>query len=178
MIEVADIIDSISHYSSQHIVLTGGEPLLQPEVVQLTKGLRKLGYHLTVETAGTIDRFIEADLMSVSPKRPNSSPVDHPRWLAIHEKTRDQPQVIHRWLKDYDCQFKFVIDHPNDIEDVHQYLIDYPEIKPQQIWLMPQGRSLEELDTHELWLKPAALKHHFQFSSRLHIKEFGNTRGT
>ena len=66
------LLDQIKAFDCLHVVVTGGEPLLQPEIVPLTQALTQLGKFVTVETAGTVERPVHADLMSISPKRPNS----------------------------------------------------------------------------------------------------------
>ena len=58
-----------------HLVLTGGEPMLFTELVPLAARLRQLGWHITVETAGTLYLPVACDLMSISPKLSNSSPL-------------------------------------------------------------------------------------------------------
>jgi len=60
--------------SLKHVVVTGGEPLLPLEMVSLCLRLKQHPFHITIETAGTIDREITCDLMSISPKMSNSTP--------------------------------------------------------------------------------------------------------
>ncbi|HEX6986214.1 MAG TPA: 7-carboxy-7-deazaguanine synthase QueE, partial [Planctomycetaceae bacterium] len=43
-----EILDRVLAIDCRHVVVTGGEPLLQPEVVPLTQGLREAGRHVTV----------------------------------------------------------------------------------------------------------------------------------
>src|SRR5690606_34573913 len=62
----------------QHVVLTGGEPLLPRASVELVRRLRAQSLHVTIETAGTIDRELTADLMSISPKLVGSGPQGKP----------------------------------------------------------------------------------------------------
>src|SRR5262249_34919056 len=49
-------------FPTRHAVVTGGEPLLAPEVEPLCAGLRQRGYHITVETAATVFRPVACDL--------------------------------------------------------------------------------------------------------------------
>ncbi len=57
-----------------HVVVTGGEPMIVPELVPLCAELRRRGMHITIETAGTRYQPVECDLMAVSPKLSNSTP--------------------------------------------------------------------------------------------------------
>src|SRR6478672_6053119 len=38
----------------RHVVITGGEPMLFAELIPLTQRLSELGFHITIETAGTL----------------------------------------------------------------------------------------------------------------------------
>ena len=60
----------------RHAVLTGGEPMIFPEVVPLSKELKQAGFHVTIETAATVFQPAACDLMSLSPKLANSTPGD------------------------------------------------------------------------------------------------------
>ena len=63
-----------SFQAARHVVVTGGEPMIAPEIVPLTERLRALGLHITVETAGTVFQPVACDLMSISPKLSGSTP--------------------------------------------------------------------------------------------------------
>ena len=65
---------SILYTEARHAVLTGGEPMLFAEAIPLTQRLRESGFHITIETAGTLNLPVECDLMSISPKLSNSTP--------------------------------------------------------------------------------------------------------
>ncbi|MGZ0747575.1 7-carboxy-7-deazaguanine synthase QueE [Haloparvum sp. AD34] len=71
-----EIIDSVTDRDPDHVVLTGGEPLVHDEAVDLLHELDERGYHLTVETNGTIVPPADTpiDLASVSPKLASSTP--------------------------------------------------------------------------------------------------------
>ena len=107
------IMQQVSAYPARHVVVTGGEPMIAPEIVALTERLR--GKHVTVETAGTIFKPVNCDLMSISPKLANSTPEG--RWAAQHERLRIQPEILARLMGAYDYQLKFVIARPEDVEE-------------------------------------------------------------
>ena len=46
-------IESTEEAALTHVVVTGGEPMLLPELVPLCAKLRRRGMHVTIETAGT-----------------------------------------------------------------------------------------------------------------------------
>src|SRR6266571_5340443 len=78
---------------SRHAVLTGGEPMLFAELIPLSQRLREAGYHITIETAGTLNLPVECDLMSISPKLSSSTPSAErdPRWHRRDEHSRHVP---------------------------------------------------------------------------------------
>src|SRR5690606_16166098 len=127
----------------EHVVLTGGEPMLVSDLVPLTEQLAGRGHHITIETAGTVDLPVHCDLMSISPKLANSTPTAERTahldvqaaagWPARHDKRRHQPDVIRRLTGAYDFQLKFVIDTPDDVADVERWLAAFPAICAENV---------------------------------------------
>src|SRR4051812_42191805 len=72
---VAAILERTAQYAAaRHVVITGGEPMIAPGVVDLSERMRERGMHITFETAGTVYAPVACDLMSISPKLSNSTP--------------------------------------------------------------------------------------------------------
>ena len=88
--EVSEVVSEIGAYGIEHVVVTGGEPMLFDPIKELLGSLKNRGHTLTVETAGTVYREVPVDLMSISPKLANSSPPADTAdgWAERHEKTR------------------------------------------------------------------------------------------
>lgn len=177
---VAEILNQLLSWDCQHIVLTGGEPMLFAELIPLCQELSEAGRHLTIETAGTLDLPVHCDLMSISPKLANSDPAadDHPRWQRRHRQTRHAPDVIRHLVSNYSYQLKFVIDSPSDCQEVEEYLEDFPEIHRERVYLMPQGTTLEELQQRAEWLQPYCDEHQLRYCPRMQIEWFGLQMGT
>lgn len=173
-----ELLNEILRLNCVHVVLTGGEPLLQSTIVPLSQGLRDAGCFVTIETAGTVYRPVAADLMSISPKLSNSMPHEAGRWQERHERDRHRSDVIRRLTGEYNYQLKFVIDEPRDLDEVEEYLKLFPEVAADHVWLMPQGVRVEELAARTDWLAPAARQLGFRLSPRQHIELFGHVRGT
>ncbi len=171
------VLKQLTDYGVEHVVITGGEPVLIPEIVPLTKALTERGHYITIETAGTVFREVSAQLISLSPKLSNSVPVGT-AWELRHAARRHRPQVIERWLQEYACQFKFVIDQPEDIQEVESYLREFAAVHAEHVFLMPQGTNVILLREKLEWLSPMAAQAGWKVSPRLHIELFGNTRGT
>ncbi len=172
-----ELVAEITGFDCEHVVITGGEPLLVPDMVPFTQQLRSMGHFITFETAGTVLRDVEADLMSISPKLANSTPVGTP-WESRHDARRHRPEVIREMIRRYPYQLKFVIDQPSDLNDVEQWLKEFPEVVAENVFLMPQGTEIQELRSKEGWLAEEADSRGWQISPRKHIELFGNTRGT
>lgn len=166
-----------AEHKTQHAVLTGGEPMIQKQLPEL---IDRLPFHITIETAGTVFLPLRCDLMSISPKLSNSTP-DVERageWLAKHEKTRHQPKTISRLMQEYEYQLKFVVDTPEDLPEIENYLDQLESYSADRVLLMPQGINMEELSSRQVWLEPYCESTGFQFSPRKHIEWYGNKRGT
>jgi 7-carboxy-7-deazaguanine synthase len=177
---IAEIAQRVVGYNCRHVVLTGGEPMLFAELVPLTEELKRLGMHLTIETAGTLYLQVACDLMSISPKRANSTPSseDAGAWSERHERSRHVPSVIRRLTKEFPYQLKFVIDTPGDCADVEDYLREFPALDRERVLLMPQGTSAARLAAIGDWLEPYCAEHGLRYCPRKHIEWFGLARGT
>lgn len=162
-----------------HVVITGGEPMIQKEINELCQKIKSAGFHITIETAGTRYAGLDCDLMSISPKLSNSDP-DKARageWRARHQSSRHCPEIVSRLISDYDYQLKFVVSSRDDLVEIKDYLA---EVSPSsdRVLLMPEGVCQEELEAKKAWLEPLCLDEGFVFCARKHIEWYGNKRGT
>lgn len=171
------IAERVSTFGIEHVVITGGEPLLPREMTELTRTLKDAGHYITIETAGTVYRDVSVDLLSISPKLSNSSPLQDVRWAARHNLNRVRPEIVAVLLSRFKYQLKFVVDKPEDLDEIEEYLAPIANVDRHRVWLMPQAVTREQLAEKSHWLKLLADEHHFRFSSRLHIEAFGNVRG-
>jgi 7-carboxy-7-deazaguanine synthase len=174
---IDNLLDQVQSFDCRHVVITGGEPMLVRDVVELTWRLHDRGHHLTIETAGTVDLPVTADLMSISPKLSNSIPVGN-EWETRHDERRYRHEVIRRLMNAYDYQLKFVVDIPDDVEEIDRYVADLPKVDPERVLLMPQGIDADVLREKSLWIEQAAIERGWGTSPRLHVELFKNTRGT
>ncbi|MGD9720235.1 MAG: 7-carboxy-7-deazaguanine synthase QueE [Pirellulales bacterium] len=177
---VEEIAARVLAPSCEHVVLTGGEPMLFAELIPLAARLRAAGRHVTIETAGTLYLPVECDLMSISPKLSNSTPTaaQAPRWPARHDRTRHAPDVIRRLVAEYAYQVKFVVDTPDDCDEIDGYLAAFPEIDRDRVLLMPQGTDAEALERRAAWLEPYCARQGLCYCPRRQIEWFGFVRGT
>lgn len=172
----------------RHVVVTGGEPLLQPGVVELTQRLRDAGHHVTIETAGTTFRVgVACDLLSVSPKLANSTPhARDPAWAARHEARRIQIDVLTRLMGAYAWQLKLVVRaqpvaaRDEDLTEALGLLqrLDVPAAQRERVLLMPECIDPARLHEDYRALIPECRARGFALGQRLHIALFGHTPGT
>ncbi|MCB0407680.1 MAG: radical SAM protein [Bdellovibrionales bacterium] len=54
-LSVPDIIEKIKSFKSNFVCITGGEPLLQKDIFELSKQLCDFNYNVSLETSGDID---------------------------------------------------------------------------------------------------------------------------
>jgi len=175
-ISVDELLGTVADLDCRHVVITGGEPFIQErELAELCARLRERGKHVTVETNATVFAPVAADLVSMSPKLRNSTPVGD-TWEARHEDRRIAPDVIRAFLAAYECQVKFVLDAPDDIDEVHELRGRVP-IAAEDIVLMPQGLTAEETRPRLRWLAEACTRHGYRLSPRMHVDIWGAKRG-
>ena len=175
---LVSILDEVRQNAGTHVVVTGGEPMLTEDVVLLTKRLKEIGQHITIETAGTVYQPVTCDLMSISPKLANSTPHEREggRWAAQHDRLRYQPDVLRRLIAEFPYQLKFVVQTHEDLPEI-QKIIKEIGAAPSRVVLMPEGTDAATLRERGVWVAEICRREHFHFSPRLHIDLWGNRRG-
>ncbi len=179
-VSVAAIVETLTAWNPRHVVVTGGEPMIQPEVVDLTQALRERGLHITVETAGTVYHPVACDLMSISPKLGNSTPRGAPNDPRVrrHEQHRLRLDCLSRLMAEYPYQLKFVVAAPKDLGEIRRLVTDLGGVDPDDVLLMPEGTTRERLEERASWLIELCKDTGFRYCPRLHIELFGHQRGT
>ena len=158
----------------QHVVITGGEPLLQwHHVAELSRWLTHRSHFVTIETNGTVpyDRIFERSvyLWSISPKFGSSG--ESPNFRAL--------QSYRDGVLPGGMQFKFVIQDADDLEQTRE-IIERVGLKGQHIILQPQGgtdvkdyaKLLDAVKDSDLWGLA-----YLQILPQLHVLVYGQKRG-
>jgi len=172
---IEQIVDEARAHPARHIVVTGGEPMIAPEILPLTSRLREAGMHITIETAGTVFHPVACDLMSISPKLANSTPQGE--WSARHDRVRIHPEVLAELMSRYEYQLKLVVGDPQDLEEIRA-LVETLEAPADRVLLMPEGTDAARLHERALWIAEICKEEGYRFSPRLHVDLYGNRRGT
>jgi 7-carboxy-7-deazaguanine synthase len=168
------LLSNIKKYGCNHIVVTGGEPLIWPEVTEFTRKLKDVGYNVTIETNATIQRKVYCDLVSMSPKLAHSKPSSQLSAVAEnHERNRLNIDVINYFMKHHDYQIKFVVESEKDffeIEDILTRISNYDETK---ILIMPLASSRRQLNKVQKKLVRLCVEKGYRYANRLQLQIWG-----
>ncbi|EFW92636.1 hypothetical protein ZOD2009_07199 [Haladaptatus paucihalophilus DX253] len=186
---VDEIVAEVESYDANHIVLTGGEPLVHEESVTLLDRLSERGYHTTVETNGTIFRDAPIDLASVSPKLASSTPTPETdpkgdgEWEDRHEERRIDVETLAALVDAYDTQMKFVVTDDGDLEEIEELVSDVratadEPLSDTDVLLMPEGATREQLDETRERVAQLAMEYGYRYTPRLHVDLWNDAPGT
>lgn len=180
---VEDICQTIRHNTGniQHIVITGGEPFLQnKELKQLcTKLKEEYGFHLTVETNGTVfDEGLarQFDLLSISPKLSSSHQGSTYPYPGIAVKCI-QKLIDCAAGQNKEFQLKFVYSAEEDIDEIRLLLAQLQHWKNEDILLMPLGGNTKTLRSNMNKTLEQCIRNGWRYCDRLHISLFGDKAG-
>jgi Organic radical activating enzymes len=167
-----EIIEKIGKYPAQHVVITGGEPLLsQSKLINLIRMLKEMSYYIEIETNGTIKPNIDlikyVDNFSVSPKLSNSK-VDY--------KLRIRYDILKYFSQLENVTFKFVICDKEDLKEMED-IINKIQIEKRKVIIMPEGTDEETIKKRSCWLIEYCKERSYRYSPRIHIWLYGNKRG-
>ena len=175
------IVAQITKFGAKHVVLTGGEPMIMPDIVPLAAKLHEAGHHITIETAATVFKSIAVDLASLSPKLSNSTPHEREggRFAVLHEKQRLNVPVIQQFIDTSpDFQLKFVVAGEADLQEIDALLMQLRHWQPDDILLMPEGTDAATLASRAGWISDVCKRTGYRYCPRLHVELYGNQRGT
>lgn len=118
-LSVDEIMEQIDQHPTQHVCFTGGEPLIQKEALAFVERCLEEGYHVVIETSGSLDLADYRDLkpreqlcLSVDIKCPSSqmqeeNKLDELETLAEH----DQVKAVIADEEDYDYAVDVITTH-------------------------------------------------------------------
>jgi organic radical activating enzyme len=169
---IEEVEQRILSYRCPHLVITGGEPLLQQrQLLPLCSSLKGRGFYLEVETNGTLQPGQELagliDQWNVSPKTSNS---------GNSQEAREVSPALRALASLPTSYFKFVVDTPQDLQEVMSLRERY-HVPKERLFLMPQATTPEELVAKGRWLADICRQGGFRFTTRLHILLWGDKRG-
>ncbi len=177
---ISEVIETIGRFNCKHVVITGGEPYLQPQLPALIDEIKKHGHYITIETNGTIYLPTKADFISLSPKLASSC-VKTSKDFEEHQKLRLNRDALTNFITKHDYQLKFVVNHEsdiNEIEEIQKHLEGVTNKSiAENIYLMPQAITKDELIKKSLEVVDWAKTKSWNFTDRLHVRLWGPKRG-
>lgn len=160
----------------RHVVLTGGEPLLQREIGELTEALRAASFHITMETAGVLAPDFCCDLLSLSPKTSNSDPEG--RWARRHRERRRLTAPMRELIGRFpEFQLKFVVRCRQDLPEILETLEVLGVTQSWRVQLMAEGQTAAEHARRAPLVADLCREYGFRYTPRLHLSLFGGGRG-
>ncbi len=170
-ISMEEIRRELEQFSNRHLVITGGEPLMQQDDLAELLTFLKPKFYVEIETNGTIlpnnALSILVDQWNVSPKTSNSG---NPLELC------DVNESYTFFSKQKNCYFKYVIESESDLIEIST-LIEKYGLKKDRVLLMTQASTKEEMNVREKTVFFMSKKNNLGFSPRMHVIKWGNQRG-
>ncbi|MFB6162420.1 MAG: 7-carboxy-7-deazaguanine synthase QueE [Halococcoides sp.] len=188
--DIDEILVEVAEYdAADHVVLTGGEPMMHEESVELLDRLGDAGYHTTVETNGTIYRDAHIDLASISPKLASSTPtaerdpMGDGEWAERHDERRVDIEALSKLVDEYESQMKFVVTGPEDVPEIKDLVGRVREataatVRDSDVLLMPEGQTREQLDQTREEVAELAMAYGYRYTPRLHVDLWNDAPGT
>ncbi len=133
------IMATIASFPCKRICLTGGEPLAQPNAIELMKRLLNDGYEISLETAGalTVENVPQAVIKVMDLKTPSSGEDDKNLWSNLD------------YLTQHD-QIKFVIMNRTDYDWAKAKLVEYKLNElVGTVWFSPMFNVAQEDTVNE-----------------------------
>lgn len=106
---VESVVDEVGAYSTRLVCVTGGEPLLQPEVHELLKELVARDYEVLLETGGSLDATgVDSRVVRILDlKAPGSGEAEKNLWSNFEQlRPHDEVKIViadrgdYRWARE------------------------------------------------------------------------------
>lgn len=167
-----EILQWVFCHPTQLVVITGGEPLLQQDLlVPLVTALAAAGRRLEVETNGTIAPIPG---LTATVRRFNVSPKLSSFAAYSDAQQRINPEALRALMATGQAVFKFVAASIADLDEIADLQRRF-DLRP--VWVMPEGTDSGRLLTLMRDLADEVIGRGWNLSTRLHVMLWGDTRG-
>lgn len=179
---IIDLIDYIEDSGKRVTVETNATKFFEskatlismsPKLLSSSTGLKKVAEDGTTQDTG---KFI--------PTLPNrdwqKTQKQYAKFLEIHNKERYKPEELKKFIEYYGpdrYQFKFVVNTDECLNEILENYVELLQIPNDNVWLMPQGCTHEELQTRAEWVVEQCKRFGFSYSDRIHVRIWGNKTG-
>jgi len=122
---IPSLLREVHGHRTRNVCLTGGEPLLQRESVDLVRALGAKGYTTVIETGGSLDirpyLSLPGAILSLDVKCPSSKMEKHNRWENLPLlRARDVEKFVIQDRRDYLYAKRTLKSHPSAAQVVFQ----------------------------------------------------------
>lgn len=132
---VDDIIEKVKFLDCPTVTITGGEPLINREVVDvLIRRLLDEGYYVNIETNGSVD-------INVVRRQLKDSLIFTIDWKSLSSKMSEKMLSVNFKNALYSDVFKFVVGDKNDLIEMARILKEYPTLA--RIYVSPVFGKIE-----------------------------------
>ena len=157
-----EIMSEVEKFDCRLVELTGGEPLLQPEIYDLATRLADRGHTVLIETGGhrDISRLDPRVIRIMDLKCPASGECEKNLWTNLeHLRRTDEVKFVIADRGDYEWALATIREHL--LEDRVEILIStaFAMIEPQQVveWMLEDKlRARFQLQLHKYIWPPDA----------------------
>lgn len=150
----------------QHLILTGGSPLKQQErLVKFIEFIEEvLGFKPYIEVENEAVRIPTTDFWTLVNRWNNSPKLSN---SGMKERVRYKPDVIKYMANLPNSWFKFVISSEEDWKEIERDFL--PLMSREQIVLMPEGQTRQELQAHYDIVVNIAVRENIRMCDRFHV---------
>lgn len=157
-LDLETILETVRGYGTEHVCVTGGEPLAQPNCLRLLERLCDLGLEVSLETSGALDIAAVDKRVSrvVDVKTPGSHEAARNRIDNFGLLTpRDQLKFVICSREDYDWSKAFLHEHGLPERTRILFSPSYNEVSPSALadWILADRLPVRfQLQLHKiLW---------------------------
>lgn len=180
LFEFEGVLDDFRN--GHHLILTGGSPVKQQEgLCALVRLMHNRNVYPTVEIENECTLMPSRDLIDIvdvwnlSPKLANS---------GMKEKARYKPEVLQKLSSlsanpedEITLCWKFVVSSEDEWQEINEYFVKPGFAKREDIVLMPEGQSREELQAHYDAVVNIAVREGLRVTDRMHVTVWDKKTG-
>lgn len=154
---IPEVFEKIKAYPTKQVCLTGGEPLLQKGIYDLTDLLLKNDYKISIETSGDIDC--------------HSLPAQVKKIIDVKTPDSGEPDAFNTknllFNEDPETEFKFVICSERDCEWSFNFVKQHDLAKKAQVYFSPSHGKIAAN-----WLAEEILKNNSKVRLQLQLHKY------
>lgn len=158
---VEEIVVAIEKTGIHHVTLTGGEPLIHPEAWELLQILSDRGYHVNVETNGTVacEKHLPGIFYTMD-------------WKCKSSGMTAKMKISNLATLSKNDVLKFVVGSVEDLQEASSVIAELAQLLPQnmpQIFISPVFEKIpNEKIVEWMLLDKTMLEHNARFQVQLH----------